>query len=251
MDERLRDLERQYLRDKTLRHLYAVALNRAGEYTKLHDLVLDQLAEDTIRLDTHFLRANFGGLKLQIDGLKIAHHFRWGTPPPSGSAFLQDAPYYYASEVGSWGVVPHSELAMYIHIAGKPVTRYYLIGTEDGHLRRAVVELGNPQSPGYTGLPSEVLPDEVRRSLGGLGHEQFPSNISCYALAVIPILREERTSYETFRYPIADVHMYYFPTRDQTYFRIPWLGTHLLNRKTLVSAVAGALPSTIYVGPAY
>ena len=269
MDERLRDLERQYSRDPGLRHSYAVALNRAGEYTRLHDLVLDQLVEDTDRLNTYFRHNTLGDLSLWVNGPQIAHRFYWGPPPPPNAAALlrfQDAEHYYTSEIGDWGVVPHSELAMHSRIAGKRVNRYYLFGTPGGYLNQAIVELDDSQSSWHVGLPGEVLPDEVRRSLGGLGRERFPSNTGFFVLAVLPIMRdfaraappgethaearraiEEGLSPLSFHH-VADAQLFYYPAQNVLYFRIPWVGNSALTRRMLVTAIVGALPSAIYLG---
>lgn len=82
----------------------------------------------------------------------------------------------YLSPYGDYGVVPHSELAMHSRAAGRPVVQYALWGTGDGYIYSASVlyidQDGDESMVG--GGRGEVLPDEVRRELGGFGAEKFP-----------------------------------------------------------------------------
>jgi hypothetical protein len=78
----------------------------------------------------------------------------------------------YVADLGRYGKVGYSELAMHTQIAGKEVVRFALWPAEDGvHVGWAHVETEDGRIT--DGLPSEVLPGSVRSKLG-YGNEMMP-----------------------------------------------------------------------------
>jgi hypothetical protein len=98
----------------------------------------------------------------------------------------------FLSDVRYWGNVGYSELAMHVRLAGRPVIRWSVRGPEPGPegtkrppgirpragrvgWARIEVLKGKPfETEIVDGLPGEVLPDQVRRDLGGFGDERVP-----------------------------------------------------------------------------
>lgn len=80
----------------------------------------------------------------------------------------------YVSPIGEYGRVGYSELAMHTRAAGQSVVRYALWDRDgDNRVNWAQIELADGRI--IDGLPGEVLPDQVRRDLGGFGSEKLPS----------------------------------------------------------------------------
>lgn len=78
----------------------------------------------------------------------------------------------YVADLGRYGKVQHSELAMHTRIAGMEVVRFALWASKDGvHVDWAHVETEDGRVT--DGLPSEVLPGSVRSKLG-YGDEMLP-----------------------------------------------------------------------------
>lgn len=78
----------------------------------------------------------------------------------------------YVADLGRYGKVGYSELAMHTQIAGKEVVRFALWPANDGiHVGWAHVETEDGRVT--DGLPSEVLPGSVRSKLG-YGNEMMP-----------------------------------------------------------------------------
>ena len=78
----------------------------------------------------------------------------------------------YVADLGRYGKVGYSELAMHTRIAGKEVVRFALWPADDGvHVGWAHVQTEDGRIT--DGLPSEVLPGSVRSKLG-YGDEMMP-----------------------------------------------------------------------------
>lgn len=89
----------------------------------------------------------------------------------------------HLSPLGEYGLVPHSELAMHSGAAGAPVFQYALLrfwdsGMDHNENPTSAMVLHEDKLTGelrtLRGGVGEVLPDQVRRDLGGFGQERFP-----------------------------------------------------------------------------
>jgi hypothetical protein len=103
-------------------------------------------------------------------------------PPPNWlESYVEGAESYdpaaYLSPYGDYGVVPHSELAMHSRAAGRPVAQFALWAWQGGDRPTSAAVLfmdREGKEVMVRGGVGEVLPDEVRRELGGLGQERLP-----------------------------------------------------------------------------
>lgn len=95
-----------------------------------------------------------------------------------------------ASGLG-YGDAPYSELAVHTQIAGKPIERFALFTDQRWapHVSWAQVQTAGHRIT--DGLPGEVLPDPVRRALGGFGHEDIPSENGPLMAAIAQEVSEE------------------------------------------------------------
>jgi hypothetical protein len=94
-------------------------------------------------------------------------------------------PAAYVSAVGDYGTIPYSELAMHTRAGGAKVVQYALwtgAWAPGRATSAAVLFLASPPHPApqsyavLKGTVGEVLPNEVRHELGGLGQERIPGH---------------------------------------------------------------------------
>jgi len=80
----------------------------------------------------------------------------------------------YVSPLGNYGEVGFSELAMHTRTAGLRVIQFALLSTDEAYPRVTWAMVMTDNGTVTDGLPSEVLPAEIRRELGGFGNERIP-----------------------------------------------------------------------------
>lgn len=200
----------------------------------MQGLLLDQITQDIIHLNDclhQYQRLTVAGNRrfypLYVSPSNISLAMLRGEPPPPTAwhAFnFVAGRNCYISAIADWGPVPHSELAMHTRIAGKPVKRYYVcaLGPEPAHYAMsAAVEVEEPTGETHVtvGTVGELLPDEVRRSLGGFGREEVPSSLNYFMHGALEI-----TTRDDLNIRICRLHLFYYPLLGAVYYRITYNG---------------------------